>query len=87
MKDFTLHFFLRVDDQYQVKIEKDSEEAHRLEAVKDIISDEFLMRKAASSFHFLPRISRFRSANSALQLALMRGVALPPILRPIGMSP
>ena len=30
VKGFTLHFFLKMDDQYQVKIEKDSEEANRL---------------------------------------------------------
>ena len=40
---FTLHFFLRMDDQYKVNIKKDSEEAQRLEAVTGIIIDEFLM--------------------------------------------
>ena len=43
VQGYTLHFFLKMDDQYQVNIEKDSEEANRLEAVTGIIIDEFLM--------------------------------------------
>ena len=43
VKGFTLHFFLRMDDQYKVNIQMDSEEARRIEAVTSIIIDEFLM--------------------------------------------